>query len=286
VATQNTGTAEALALGITDALIAAFPELKAVRDLFAQERLADARLAYYNSNYYRDLTSTARDRQTKQAVQPGVFGQEKDAWVQAQVVRLVGKGVTATPAILAVLDQSYLSGHTDIQVDMAILNSGKLGTIGGSVLGKVGALKTIAYDQGVDNILPKAYWDTVSEGLFSGLTTEEDVKKQIDDIAMSAYPAYADGIKSGKTFGMQTSALRQMVANTLEIDVDTIGNNDPLFKKLVSYVNPETKKPEMVPLWDAEKITKSDSRWEYTKNAQATFDSLTRGILQNWGLAY
>ncbi len=283
---NDAGVAEALALGITDELIKAFPELKKVRDLFAQKRYGDARLAYYNSNYYKNLTTTAQDRQTKQATQPGVFAQEKDAWVQAQIVRLAGKGVRATPDIMALLDQSYLSGSTDLQVDMKVLNSGKVGTIGGSVLGKVGSLKDIAYEQGVNDIIPNSFWQKASEGLFSGMTTEEDIKNEIQGFAISAYPAYADGIKAGRTFNMQTSALRQMVANTLELDVDTIGNNDPMFKKLAGYVNPETKKPEIVPLWEAEKITKSDSRWEYTKNAQATFDSLTRAVAQNWGLAY
>lgn len=282
---ENPGLAEALALGITDALIAAFPELGPIRDLFVKKRYGDARTAYYNSNYYKNLTGTAADRQKKKAVQPGVYAQEFDAWKQGQIVRLAGKGVKLTPDIEAMLSGFYDKGYNDYQIDINILNSGKLGPVGGSILGKVNTLKDYAYDQGVNTVLGKDYWTKISEDLFAGRITEDDIEEQIKGYAASAFPAYAEGINAGRSFNLQTSALRQMLANTLEMDPDTISNDNPIFKELVGYINPTTKKPEIIPLWEAEKLVKSKNEWLYTKNARDTFDNLGLKVLRDWGLA-
>lgn len=282
---DESGAAEALAFGLTDSLVKAFPELKSVYDLFVAKRYADARIAYYETNYYKNLTTNGKDRQTKKVSQPGVYAQEFDAWKQAQKVRLTGKGIKVTPAIEAMLEKSYLKGDSDLQVDLAVVNSGAVGNIGGSTLGTINALKEKAYEEGVNDVLSLSYWTKVSEGLFAGTLTSDDITKEIEQTAASAYPAYAAGIQAGKSFNLQTSALRQTVANYLEMDVDAIGNNNPVFKKLTNWINPSTGKQEAIPLWEAEKIVKSQPEWLTTKNAQSTFDSLALKVLRDWGLA-
>ena len=156
--------------------------------------------------------------------------------------------------------------------------------IGGSALGTVNALKEFADDQGVNTFLPKNYWDKISMGLLDGSLTNETVEEEIKGFAISAYPAYAKGIESGRSFGLQTSALKQLIANTLEVDADTIDNNNPVFKELAGYMNAKTQTPEIVPLWEAEKIIKSKNEWLYTKNAQRTFDDLGLRVLKDMGL--
>lgn len=281
------GKAEALALGITEILIKAFPELDPIFQMFAKGDIAEARLAYFNTNYYRNLTGNAQSRQTKKNTQPGVYAQEFDAWKQGQKRRLIEKGFMWNPEIEGLLEASYLKGDNDTQVEIMILNSGKMGTkIGGSTLGTINALKTYADDQGVNNILPKSYWDKISMGLLDGTLTDETVQEEIKGYAISAYPAYAKGIEAGRSFSLQTSAARQSIANLLEKDVDTITNDNPLFQKVAGYVNPKTGAFEIMPLWEVEKLVKSSEDWLYTKNAQNTFDSLGRSILQNMGLAF
>lgn len=281
------GQAAALALGITEILIKTFPELQAVFDLFAAGNIADARIAYFNTDYFKNLTASSQSRKTKQQTQPGVYAQEFDAWKQAQRVRLISKGFMYTPEIEALLESSYLKGDTDLQVEMTILNSGKMGAnIGGSSLGTVNALKAYAEDQGIGYILPKNYWDKVSIGVLGGTLTRESIEEELKGFAISAYPAYAKGIEAGRSFTMQTSAARQTVANLLEKDVDTIANDNPLFQKVTGYVNPKTGAFEIMPLWEVEKLVKSSDDWLYTKNAQATFDSLGRSVFRDWGLAY
>lgn len=281
------GRAEALALGITEALFVAFPELKTIFDDFVAGNIAKARMDYFSSNYYMNLTDTAKKRRGQQQSQPGVYAQEYNAWKEAQKRRLIGKGFPWSADIEALLENSYLKGDTDVQVEIAILNSGKMGkNIAGSTLGTVNALRDEAMNQGVNNILPASYWDKVTMGILSGTLTSEGVEEEIKGFAMSAYPAYAKGIQEGRSFSLQTSAARQTMANLLEKDVDTITNDNPLFQKAVGYVNPKTGAFEIMPLWQVEKLTKSSDEWLYTKNALATFDSFGRNILKSWGLAF
>lgn len=282
---ESPGVAEALAFGLTNDILEAFPELQQVYNLFVTNQYTTARQAYYATNYFRNLTANAQNRQKKKAAQPGVYAQEFDAWKQDQRVRLTAKGIPFTPEIEKVLETSYLRGDSDRQVDLTVLNSGKFGSIGGSTLGLVNALKDTAYDQGVNTLLDNSYWQKISSGLFAGTLTQEDVEEQIKGFAISAYPAYAKGIQAGRSFNLQTSALRQTVANLLEVDPDTVTNDNQTFKQLVGYVNPKTQTPEAIPLWEAEKIVKSTDQWLYTKNARDTFDNLGLKVLKDWGLA-
>lgn len=286
-ATSNTdGKTAALALGITEVLIKAFPELQAVFDEFVKGNIAKARLDYFETNYFKNLTSNSQSRRTKKVTQKGVYDQEFDAWKQETKRKLIQKGFLWSPDIEAMLETSYLRGDTDTQVEIMILNSGKMGTkIGGSALGTVNTLKAFADDQGVNTILPKNYWDKVSMGILDGSLTDETIQEELKGFAISAYPAYSKGIEAGRSFGLQTSALRQLIANTLEVDVDTVTNNNQVFKQLVGYINPKTKTPEIVPLWEAEKIIKSRDEWLYTKNARQTFDDLGLRVLKDMGLA-
>jgi len=280
------GKAEAIALGITETILATFPELKSIFADFLAGNIAKARLDYFNSNYFKNIGDVAKRRQTQQKTQPGVYAQDFDAWKQTLKVKLINDGFLWNPEIEALLEPLYLKGDSDTQIKIAILNSGKMGKgIGGSALGVVNALRQEANDQGVNRILPASYWDKVGIGILSGTMTEETISEEIKGFAMSAYPAYAKGIQEGRSFALQTSASRQLIANLLEVDVDTVTNDNPVFKQIAGYLNPKTQTPEIMPLWDQERFIKSTDQWLYTKNARDTFDNLGLKVLRDWGLA-
>jgi hypothetical protein len=52
--------------------------------------------------------------------------------------------------------------------------------------------------------------------------------------------------------------------------------------KLTQYVDPKTKQPVPIPLWEAEKIMKSQEDYLYTKNAQDSFNDIGERILKDW----
>ena len=279
------GKAEALAFGLTDSLIRAFPELQEVYDLFIAKDYTEARLKYFATNYYKDITETGKKRQGLKATASGQYAQQLDAYRLGQRKRLVGKGINLDDATFNELtEQGFDSGLDENQLDVKILNSGKLGTIGGTTLGAVNTLKTYADDYGVNQLLNKSWWDQKSMDLFAGKTTDDDIEEEIRNMSASAYAAYAPGIMAGRSLASQTSALKQTYANLYGVDPDTVQYNNKTFMKLLQYVDPKTKQPVPIPIWEAEKVIKSQDDWLYTKNAIDDFDKIGVGILRDWKL--
>jgi hypothetical protein len=277
------GKAEALAFGLTDSLIGAFPELQEVYDLFLKKDYTEARLKYFASNYYKNITETGKSRQGLKATARGQYDQLIDAYRIAQRKRLISKGINLDDATFNELtEEGFDSGLDENQLDVKILNSGKLGTIGGTTLGMVNTLKTYADDYGVNQLLNKSWWEQKSTDLFAGKTTDDDIEEEIRNMSASAYAAYAPGIMAGRSLASQTSALKQSYATLYGVDPDTVQWSNPTFMKLTQYVDPKTKQPVPIPLWEAEKIMKSQDDYLYTKNAQDSFNEIGSSILRDW----
>ena len=277
------GRAEALAFGLTDSLIRAFPELQEVYDLFLKKDYTEARLKYFATNYYKGITETGKSRQGLKATAPGQYAQLLDSYRLAQRKRLTTKGINLDDATFNQLtEEGFDSGLDENQLDVKILNSGKLGTIGGTTLGMVNTLKTYADDYGVNQLLNKSWWDQKSTDLFAGKTTDDDIEEEIRNMSASAYAAYAPGIMAGRSLASQTSALKQSYATIYGVDPDTVQWSNPTFMKLTQYVDPKTKQPVPIPLWEAEKIMKSQDDYLYTKNAQDSFNEIGSSILRDW----
>ena len=277
------GKAEALAFGLTESLIKAFPELQEVYDLFIAKDYTEARLKYFATNYYKNITETGKNRQGLKATARGQYDQLLDAYRVAQRKRLTGKCINLDDANFNDLtEKGFDSGLDENQLDVKILNSGKLGTIGGTTLGMVNTLKTYADDYGVNQLLNKSWWDQKSMDLFAGKTTDDDIEEEIRNMSASAYAAYAPGIMAGRSLASQTSALKQSYATIYGVDPDTVQWSNPTFMKLTQYVDPKTKQPVPIPLWEAEKILKSQEDYLYTKNAQDSFNDIGERILKDW----
>ena len=277
------GKAEALAFGLTDSLIKAFPELQEVYDLFVAKDYTEARLKYFATNYFKNITETGKNRQGLKATARGQYDQLLDAYRIGQRKRLTSKGINLDDATFNQLtEQGFDSGLDENQLDIKILNSGKLGTIGGTTLGAVNVLKTYADDYGVNQLLNKSWWDQKSIDLFAGKTTDDDIEQEIRNMSASAYAAYAPGIMAGRSLASQTSALKQSYATLYGVDPDTVQWSNPTFMKLTQYVDPKTKQPVPIPLWEAEKIMKSQDDYLYTKNAQDSFNEIGASILRDW----
>ena len=109
-------------------------------------------------------------------------------------------------------------------------------------------------------------------------------EEEIRNMSASAYAAYAPGIMAGRSLASQTSALKQTYANLYGVDPDTVQYNTKGFMKLLQYVDPKTKQPVPIPIWEAEKLIKSEEDWLYTPTARDDFDKIGYGILKEWNL--
>jgi len=281
----NTGLNTAASYGITEALLATYPELKSVYELFKNGDEGAALEALFKTNYYRTSNSTVKTREKQKLEQPQVYAEAVTKYKLAARKRLVDSGIQIdTTTFDRLVEDAYARGLDDNQLDQAILTSGKITGFGGDVLGDTTVLKSYANSYGVNQLLNDSYWTQKSKDLFAGTVTANDIQKEIRTLSASAYPAYADQILAGVSFDSQTSNVKQSIATFLERDPETITNDDKTFRMITQWVNPKTGLPEKMPQWLVEKTVKSTDEWGYTKNALATIDSLSNRVLSEWKL--
>jgi hypothetical protein len=282
---QQEGVQTAISYGVSEALLAAYPELKPIYEFFKSGNTGKALEELYKTSYYKDLSPLVKKRSKEKAEQPGVYLDSLDKYKTAARKRLVSSGVKINMTNFdALASNAYERGLDDNQFDELIRFSGKITGFGGDILGDTSSLKSYANSFGVSKYLNQAYWDQKSKDLFTGTNTLDDIQAEIRATAASAFPGYADQINSGITVDSIASSYKGAMANTLERDADSITFEDPTLRAALQYVGPDGK-PATKPLWQFEKELRSKPEWQYTNNARDTIDSLSLKVLSDWGLA-
>lgn len=116
-----------------------------------------------------------------------------------------------------------------------------------------------------------------------GDTTEADVFQDLRRTYMSgAYPAWASRIDSGMDIYDIASPYRKKMADLLEVGEETIDMNDSLLQRGLQGVGGDGK-PSVVPLYEFERIVRSDPRWQKTDNAYKTYSEAADSILDMFG---
>jgi hypothetical protein len=268
----------AQAFGITQALINAYPELAKVWELYLAGNETDAELAYYATDYYKNLGITAKNRAVLKASQAGVYTQQLEDYKITQRKRLVTAGIS--DASDAVLEDAFLKGFTDNQLDLVALKATKV-PVGGEALTDANAIKTYANQLGM-TYSPAAY-NSFASSIFEGTTTLEDVRLKVRQDAISAYPMYAEQLNKGVTMDSISSAYKSSIASILEVDPDSIGYDNRYLRQALQFVGTDGK-PAMKPIWQFEKELRSTPEWATTKNARDSLDSLTLKVGRDMGL--
>jgi hypothetical protein len=273
--------------GISEALLAAYPELNYVYELFKSGQKTKAVEELFKTGYYQNTNSVVKARGKMRLEQPPAYQNEVEKYKLAARKRLVNSGVKIDEATFnALAEKAYADGLDDNQFDQSVIATGKITGFGGKVIGDTSTLKTFANSFGVSSLLNDAYWSGKSSQLFAGTTTTEDIEQEIKTLAASAFPAYAEGIMNGVSLNVQASNIIQTVATYLELDPEGLSYQDDTVRKMLQYIDPATGKPGKMPQWLAEQTVKSDPRWGKTKNAQNTIDTLITKVGRDYGLVY
>ena len=258
-------------------------EIQRAFDLWKKKDYAGAEAAYLSSNFYKNNNSTARERKTMAAEQPGVYKDNLENYILMTKQRLVKTGVKVDDStIRSIAKSAFDLGMNDTQVDQLVLKSGKLGGFGGGILSGVNALKAYASEFGIT--YNKDFWDAQATKLFSGETTSEDIQQQIRNTAKSAFPAYAEQINNGVSVDSIASAYKGAIGTILERDPDSITYNDPHLRKALQSIGPDGK-PRALPVWQFERELRATKEWEYTDNARNYMDSVSMKVLRDMGVA-
>jgi hypothetical protein len=275
----------AAALGVTKAMLNTYPELQAIFDLWDAGKEAQAKAAFFNTNFYKNNNATVRERLTAQANQPGAYAKNLEDYKIKTRKRLVTAGIKIDEAAFSTLvNTAYTTGMSDDQVDQYIIAHGLTGKIGGTTGGEVADLQSYARSFGVGAYFDKAYWSQKSTDLFAGSTTAQDIEADIRSKAASAFPAYADQINNGVSVDAIASAYKGSIASILEVDPDSITYDNKYLKQALQSVD-DKGQPMTKPIWQFEKELRQTKDWEYTNNARDTIDNLSLKVLRDWGLA-
>ena len=278
-----TGVESAASYGISEALLAAHPELRAVYELFKAGNTGKALEELFKTEYYKTMSSVVKTREKQKLEQPDVYADGVQKYKLLAQKRLVATGIKIDTATFdSLVNNAYAKGMSDDQLDQAIAASGKITGFGGNILGDTTTLKSYASSFGVNNLLNDAYWTSKQTALFQGTVTTEDIQKEIRDLSASAFPAYADGIANGISIASQASNVLTSYATFLELDPETVDFNNPTVRKITQYIDPATGKPARMPQWMVEKTIKSDPAWGFTKNGQKAVDDLTLKVSTDW----
>lgn len=157
-------------------------------------------------------------------------------------------------------------------------NKFKFGATSKGEAGKtISALTKVAAANGLD--LQKAFGSQLP-GWLSAINKGEAVEtyaKIIRDVAKIGMPEkVAKLIDQGVDLDTIYSPYKNLMANTLEINPETITLNDPTLRTAITAENE-------VPLYQFERQLRQDNRWQYTNQARSEVADAAKRILQDFG---
>jgi hypothetical protein len=141
----------------------------------------------------------------------------------------------------------------------------------------VTALTKVAAANGLD--LQKAFGSNLPNWL-AAINKGESIDtfaKQIRDVAKIGMPEkVAKLIDQGLDLDTIYSPYKNIMANTLEINPETITMNDPTLRSAITA-------DAEVPLYQFERQLRGDTRWQYTNQAKGEVANATQQILKDFG---
>lgn len=292
----NTSTsANPMLVGITEAMVAAHPDLAEVRRLYVTGDYAAAFNTLLNTEFYKNTSDTRLANEELKRNKPGVYEETiAQQWLPALQSYVTQAGLTVSIADLekiarAAFDKG-LTVNSPATLEMfkptkdaqgnAVANPIITGITGGNASTTRGNLASLNADYGTG--YSQSWLDTAATSIGSGATTEQFWSDSMRKQAADSNPAWADQINAGMTLKQISSPYVNAYSNILGIDPAGITMNDTLLKQGLQGKDPT--KPAAMPLWEFEKQVRQDPRWATSKDAMDSLSNTGSTILRQWGL--
>jgi hypothetical protein len=143
-------------------------------------------------------------------------------------------------------------------------------------------LKQNAYLNGVQ--YNDSWYEQAARDVIGGTGTFDAWDKQIKDFAKSKYAALAPQIDAGMNVMDIASPYLQEMANTFELNPNSLSLNDPTVQKALTGLNDKSE-PALKPLWKFQQELKQDNRYFQTNKAHQDFQGLASEIARQFGKA-
>jgi len=274
--------------GYSAAFLNAYPEIKGlVQQAIDQdwtEEMFQAR--FKNTNFWRNLSEQHRKIAIMQTDDPAEYGA---LWnrTQQHVINLIGQmGGNANDwnLINKVAGQMIWEGWNDergLQEIGMHITFGNTGMAGGKAGETQMEINKYAYDMGVKN--SDTWMQQALRDVMSGSKSMQDIKNQIMQQSIAAFPSYADQFKTGATLSDIAQPYLQSMSTILELAPGSVNLFDPTVRNALNFKGTDGKVTNK-PLWQFQADLRSDPRWTKTQNAQDSLMGVGKKVLQDFGI--
>lgn len=275
-------------VGWNKAILTTYPELAALFRRGVAEGWSPEHLTAQvrNTKWYKTNTETWRLTEIKRLTDPKSYTQDWNSVKNDLVAQAAQLGATLTGNTLTrAVNQVYRFGlkGQDVTKLLSTYITEHNGVMGGAAGTAQQNLRQLAQLNGVS--YNDDWYSTAARGVVSGTRTAQDYENDIRTQAASAFPVYADQIKSGQNVSDIASPYVQRMSTLLELNPTDVNLFDPHIREALSGRNPDTGKAQAKSLWQFENDLRKDPRWQFTNNARQTTANVANSILQRWGLS-
>lgn len=260
-----------------------------------------AEAEFESTPWYQQNSDATRKWIAEQAQDPAQATADLAAQESAMSATLTNLGLTGTPdqvkaLATASLAQGWTSQQTKDNISQSIV-AGPNGTfsfhydnqVGGTSAGGGTLVSTL---QGIQSEAAK-YLVPISDGtaqsfataMANGTMDSSAVTAYMVTHAESLYPSIAGAIKAGITPADYVSPYKQVAAQLLGVDANSIDMTQPQYMRAITAPDPKTGIPSAMSLYTWQQTLMQDPQYNYTQstNAKDRASSIAQGIAEMFG---
>jgi alpha-D-ribose 1-methylphosphonate 5-triphosphate synthase subunit PhnG len=297
--------------GIAAGVIGADASLKAVLDQILQQGIVSEGIMtqmIQDTLWYKNQTDKQRSYEYAKATNPGQFAADLQQNASNIVKQFMGNGIKITAAQAIDYAQQLMksvvidSSGKVVRYDQEFLNKimansidfSKKSVIGGkTIYNMTGKLETVAnelykraWDYGfpssMSNTRFEGWFENTMKGLIAGTTNAEDIDNEFQKQAMSMFPGLTNQLSQGQTLRAAADPWINALANTWEVDPNTIDLNDKYVQQALNYTD-EKGNVGTMNLYDTKKLGRRSSNSDFTSWAKEEKTGIANTILRDFG---
>jgi hypothetical protein len=297
--------------GIAAGIIGADTSLKTVLDQILQQGITSEALMtqmIQGTVWYKNQTDKQRQFVYAKETNPGQFAADLQLNASNIVKQFMGNGIKITAAQAIEYAQQLMqsaiidSSGKVVRYDQEFLNKimansidfSKKSTIGGkTIYNMTGKLETVAnelykraWDYGfpssMSNSRFEGWFETTMKGLIAGTLNAEDIDNDFQKQAMSMFPGLTNQLSQGQTLRAAADPWINALANTWEVDPNTIDLNDKYLQQALNYTD-EKGNVKTMNLYDTKKLGRRSPDSDFTSWAKEEKTGIANTILRDFG---
>jgi hypothetical protein len=258
--------------------------------------------------WYKNQTDKQRQYEFAKETNPGQFAADLQLNASNIVKQFMGNGIKITAAEAIEYAQQLMksvvldkSGKV-VRYDQEFLNKimanaidfSKKSVIGGkTIYNMTGKLETVAnelykraWDYGfpssMSNTRFEGWFENTMKGLIAGTLNPEDIDNDFQKQAMSMFPGLANQLSQGQTLRAAADPWINALANTWEVDPNTIDLNDKYLQQALNYTD-EKGNVKTMNLYDTKKLGRRSPDSDFTSWAKEEKTGIANTILRDFG---